>query len=80
MYSFKMQNVETLASAVEHFGSSDDAVYLAGGHTLIPAMKQRLRAPEDVIDLSNIPGLGDIVGESREKQTQFVYAQKVVHE
>ncbi len=62
MYSFKMQSVETLASAVEHFGSSDDAVYLAGGHTLIPAMKQRLRAPEDVIDLSNIPGLGDIVG------------------
>ncbi len=61
MYSFKMERAESLTSALERFGDSDDAVYLAGGHTLIPAMKQRLRAPEDVIDLSGIRGLRDIL-------------------
>ena len=29
----------------------EDGMYLAGGQTLIPTMKQRLAAPTDVIDL-----------------------------
>jgi len=33
--------------------------YLAGGHTLIPVMKQRLASPSDVIDLARIK---DLVG------------------
>ncbi len=37
-----------------------DAAYLAGGHTLIPAMKSRLRAVERLVDLSAIPGLDEI--------------------
>jgi aerobic carbon-monoxide dehydrogenase medium subunit len=36
-----------------------DAAFLAGGHTLIPAMKARLRAPERLIDLSAL-GLAGI--------------------
>ena len=31
--------------------------YLAGGHTLIPVMKQRLASPSDVIDLGKIKEL-----------------------
>ena len=34
-----------------------EAKYLAGGHTLIPVMKQRLAAPSDVIDLGKIKEL-----------------------
>lgn len=57
MYQFKLHNVNDVASAIDVFERSDDAVYIAGGHTLIPAMKQRLSAPEDLIDLSGIPEL-----------------------
>jgi carbon-monoxide dehydrogenase medium subunit len=37
-----------------------DAAYLAGGHTLIPAMKSGLRSVDRLVDLSGIPGLGAI--------------------
>ena len=33
---------------------------LAGGMSLIPMMKLRLAAPEDVVDLSRVPGLSGI--------------------
>ena len=39
---------------------SGDAAFLAGGHTLIPAMKSRLRSVETLIDLSLLPGLAEI--------------------
>ena len=32
-------------------------MYLSGGMTLIPTMKQRLAEPTDVIDLSGLPEL-----------------------
>ena len=35
------------------FAKGTEAKYLAGGHTLIPVMKQRLAAPSDVIDLAH---------------------------
>ena len=35
----------------------EDAKLLAGGHSLLPAMKLRLTQPEVLIDLSRIPGL-----------------------
>jgi carbon-monoxide dehydrogenase medium subunit len=37
-----------------------DVAYLAGGHTLIPAMKTGLRAPDALVDLSRIPGLSAV--------------------
>ncbi len=37
-----------------------DAAFLAGGHTLIPAMKSRLRTVETLVDLARIPGLDGI--------------------
>jgi aerobic carbon-monoxide dehydrogenase medium subunit len=41
------------------FAKGSDAKYLAGGHTLLPVMKQRLASPSDVIDLARIK---DLVG------------------
>ncbi|HEY7315935.1 MAG TPA: xanthine dehydrogenase family protein subunit M [Candidatus Binatia bacterium] len=35
----------------------EDAKLLAGGHSLIPAMKQRLAAPRILIDLASVPGM-----------------------
>ncbi len=54
MYPFNYHKPETVADAVALFNDADDAMYLSGGMTLIPTMKQRLAAPTDLIDLSGI--------------------------
>ncbi len=64
MYDFNYHRPHSVADAVKLFRQSDDAMYLAGGHTLIPSMKVRLRAPTDLIDLAAIPGLDGISEES----------------
>jgi carbon-monoxide dehydrogenase medium subunit len=57
MYQTTYHRPKTLADAVALFSKGSDATYLAGGHTLIPVMKQRLAAPSDVIDIARIPEL-----------------------
>jgi carbon-monoxide dehydrogenase medium subunit len=57
MYSFNYHKPDSLAKAKKLFSDCDDPLYLAGGHTLLPSMKQRFREPSDIIDLS---GLGDL--------------------
>ena len=44
-------------------GQGDDARALAGGHSLVPAMKLRLAAPRVLVDLSHVPELRGIVEE-----------------
>lgn len=60
MYEFTYHKPQTIKDAISLFAKADDGIYLAGGHTLIPAMKVRLRAPTDVIDLSALDGLSGI--------------------
>ena len=38
----------------------DDAKLLAGGHSLLPAMKLRLASPRTLIDLGTVPGLNGV--------------------
>ncbi|MCH8918746.1 MAG: FAD binding domain-containing protein, partial [Proteobacteria bacterium] len=38
----------------------DDAVLLAGGQSLMPLLAFRLAAPGLLVDLKDVPGLGDI--------------------
>jgi len=64
MYEFNYHKPQTIQDAVKLFTEVDDGIYLAGGHTLIPSMKVRLRAPTDVIDISGIDGLSGINEES----------------
>jgi len=64
MYEFNYHKPQTMQDAVQLFAEADDGIYLAGGHTLIPSMKVRLRAPTDVIDISGIDGLTGISEES----------------
>jgi len=54
---FHYTKVKTLEEAERLYGQSSDAHYLSGGMTLIPTMKLRLAAPEDVIDLNAIQGM-----------------------
>lgn len=53
-YAFNYHQPKTLAEAQSLFSRSQDARFLAGGQTLIPAMKQRLASPSDLIDLAAI--------------------------
>ena len=48
---------EVLALLRRH---GDGAKLLAGGHSLIPLMKLRLAQPEVLVDITRIPGLGEI--------------------
>ena len=57
MHDFALARPKTLADASAAFASGGDAAWLAGGHTLIPAMKARLRAPETLVDLGAVPEL-----------------------
>ncbi len=60
MHNFTYHRPSTLAEAGELFAGAEDPVYLAGGQTLIPTLKQRLRQPSDVIDLSRLVELRGI--------------------
>lgn len=51
-------SVEEALELLGKFG--DEAKLLAGGHSLIPAMKLRLASPRALIDLGTVPGLGGI--------------------
>jgi carbon-monoxide dehydrogenase medium subunit len=57
MYETTYHRPSSVEDAVALFKKGSDSKYLAGGHTLLPVMKQRLAQPSDVIDLAKIPAL-----------------------
>jgi aerobic carbon-monoxide dehydrogenase medium subunit len=57
MYATTYHRPSSVDEAASLFAKGTEAKYLAGGHTLIPVMKQRLAAPSDVIDLTRIKEL-----------------------
>ena len=64
MYSFNYHCVRSTEEASALFDSCESAVYLSGGMTLIPTLKQRLDYPTDVIDLRGIDDLQGIATEN----------------
>ena len=54
MYDFTYHRASSVDEAVSLFNGADDGVFLAGGHTLVPTLKQRLASPSDVIDLRGL--------------------------
>lgn len=57
MHEFSYHQPSSLDEALAIYEEADDGLYLAGGQTLIPVLKQRLAMPSDVIDLSTIDAL-----------------------
>ena len=57
MYQTTYHRPSSVDEAAAAFAKGSDSKYLAGGHTLIPVMKQRLASPSDVIDLGKIKEL-----------------------
>lgn len=60
MYQTTYHRASSLDQAAKLFESAEDARYMSGGQTLIPAMKTRLAAPSDVIDLRHVAELKGI--------------------
>jgi len=58
MYAVNYHRATSVADAASK--AKGDAKYLSGGMTLIPAMKTRLAAPGDVVDLTHIADLKGI--------------------
>ena len=60
MYDFKYHRPGTVRQAANLLLKNEDAKLIAGGHTLVPVMKQRLASPPHLVDLSHIEGLNII--------------------
>ncbi len=63
---------EALELMVKH---GEDGKLLAGGHSLIPAMKLRLQSPRTLIDLGTVPGLRGV----RQEGAELVMGALTVH-
>lgn len=57
---FDYYRPSTVGEAIDLLTSVDGARPIAGGHSLLPAMKLRLASPAALVDLGRIPGLRDI--------------------
>src|SRR6201996_18062 len=71
MYETTYHRPSSVDEAVSLFAKGSESKYLAGGHTLIPVMKQRLASPSDVIDLARIK---DLVGTEASGDTLTIKA------
>jgi carbon-monoxide dehydrogenase medium subunit len=66
MYAFDYQKPGSVADAAAALKKSDGAKLLAGGQTLLPAMKLRLANPGTIVDLSKVSGLSGIKKDGNE--------------
>lgn len=71
MRDFAYSCPTSLADAASAFAAGGEAAFIAGGHTLLPAIKSRLRMPDTLVDLSRIPGL---TGIARDGDTLWIGA------
>jgi carbon-monoxide dehydrogenase medium subunit len=57
MHAFEYLRPQSVADAAKLVAAKPEAKLLAGGHTLIPTMKQRLAAPKALVDLGRVAEL-----------------------
>lgn len=61
MYDFTYARPASVADAKAALAAAgDDGIFMAGGQSLLPALKLRLRHPSTVVDLGGLPGLDGI--------------------
>ena len=58
--TFTYHRPSSVEEAVSLLEELDDSRLLAGGHSLLPAMKLRISMPAALVDIGRIPGLGAI--------------------
>jgi len=72
---FDYHRPSTLDDAIRLLAQNDDAKVLAGGHSLLPAMKLRLAQPRTIIDLGGVTDLSYI----REQGGQILIGAMTTH-
>src|SRR5579862_8530266 len=72
--AFDYQKVNTLDEAIAALSNTDSKI-LAGGHSLIPAMKLRLSRPSKLVDIA---GIGELKG-IREEDGEIVIGAGTTH-
>jgi carbon-monoxide dehydrogenase medium subunit len=60
MYNFTFHRPTTVRQAAGLLARNPDGKLLAGGHSLLPVMKQRLAQPSALVDLSLVEGLSGV--------------------
>ncbi|TAM01437.1 MAG: xanthine dehydrogenase family protein subunit M [Paraburkholderia sp.] len=65
MYSFDYQRATDAQSAVKTLSNAPDAKFLAGGQSLLAAMKLRLAQPSTLVDVTRIPDLQAVMVDSK---------------
>ncbi len=78
MNPFAFHRPASVASAVQLRAARPEASYLAGGQSMLPAMKLGLAAPSDLIDLALLPGANGITLESGSLRIGAMTAHAVV--
>lgn len=65
MYAFTYQRPSSIDEAVKLLKQGGEGKLLAGGQTLLPAMKLRLASPGTLVELSGIKGLSGIKADGK---------------
>ncbi|MFV0333695.1 MAG: FAD binding domain-containing protein [Tropicimonas sp.] len=77
MYPTTYHKPQTLEAALALLAGAEEATILAGGHTLLPTMKNHLAAPSDLVDIRGIAALSGI---RRDGDTLTIGATTTHHE
>jgi carbon-monoxide dehydrogenase medium subunit len=84
--AFDYEVAESIDHAIELLDGNDEAKLLAGGHSLLPAMRLRLARPEVLVDLGRLTDLsyvreeGDTIAIGALTRHKDVAASPVLHE
>src|SRR5918996_546361 len=62
---FEYHRPDSVQAAAALLAADPEAKLLAGGHSLLPAMKLRLASPSALVDLSQVEGLAGIDASAR---------------
>ena len=60
MYNFTFHRPTTIRQAAGLLAKNPDGKLLAGGHSLLPVMKQRLASPSALVDLALVEGMSGV--------------------
>ena len=61
MHNTNYHKASSAADAASLLAGAEDGALLAGGQTLIPTMKQRLAAPSDLVDISGVDEMRQVL-------------------
>jgi carbon-monoxide dehydrogenase medium subunit len=71
MNQFEYVRPSSVADAAQALSANGEAMLIAGGHTLIPTLKQRLNRPAVLVDIS---GIAELIGIHRDGGNLFIGA------